>query len=60
MLFSLRHNPSDNASPFDLSDELQENITVPVVMKRNLIEINGQREILRTPVEMGDIIQLRC
>ena len=27
---------SDNASPFDLNDELQERTTIPVVMKKNL------------------------
>ena len=38
---------SDNASPFDLNDELQERTTIPIVMKKNLVEINdGQREIL--------------
>ena len=45
---------SDIASPFDLNDELQERTTIPVVMKKNLVEINdGQREILQTLVEVG-------
>ena len=31
--------PSDNASPFDLNYELQGSITVPVVMKKNLVKL---------------------
>ena len=52
VFFETQFMSSDNASPFDLNDELQERTTIPVVMKKNLVEINdGQREILQTPVE---------
>ena len=54
VFFETQFMSSDNASPFDLNDELQERTTIPVVMKKNLVEINdGQREILQTPVEVG-------
>ena len=54
VFFETQFMSSDNASPFDLNDELQERTTIPIVMKKNLVEINdGQREILQTPVEVG-------
>ena len=55
--FETQFMSSDNASPFDLTDELQERTTIPVVMKKNLVEINdGQWEILQTPVEVRTLL----
>ena len=54
VFFETQFMSSDNASQFDLNDELQERTTIPTVMKKNLAEINdGQWEILQTPVEVG-------
>ena len=53
VFFETQFMSSDNVSPFDLNDELQERTTIPVVMKKNLVEINdGQREIFQTPVQV--------
>ena len=54
VFFETQFMSSDNTSPFDLNDELQERTTVPAVMEKNLIEIkDGQREILQTPLKWG-------